>query len=263
MTSKEPPQKKLESVRLAREGAVMEVVADGAYVTDFSVSGNLVLMPYQTFDTPKGPKRRGGIPLLFPNAGPITLESAEFNLDRHGFARNLPWKIEDVGAISTRLFLESNTETEKSYPFKFSARLGLGLGPSDLTYSLTVNNLSDKILPNALGIHGYYYVPLEKRAGIKTNIDGFDPKNYDWKSSIFLKNSGLVTLEVPEMGVTTITSSPNLKTLVIWSEPNRPHLCLEPWVGPVNAILDPNQRAEIRPGGSENFWMKISYQKFN
>ena len=52
-------------------------------------------------------------------------------------------------------------------------------------------------------------------------------------------------------------TSGNLKTLAIWSEPNRPHICIEPWVGNEYAITDDLNCVKIKPGKSEEFMLKL------
>ena len=116
-------------------------------------------------------------------------------------------------------------------------------------------------MPIAPGFHPYFQVPKEKRDEIKTNIPGFNPNEYDWKSSHHFPRQTFVSLQVPDSGEISIKSSEEFQILVVWSELERPHLCIEPWTREANAILDPEQRIEIQPGETANFWIEIGFQK--
>ena len=62
---------------------------------------------------------RGGIPILFPNAGPV--DSSKYpNLKQHGFARDSSkWK--SVWSLDGfKETLESDKDTLASYPYNFS-----------------------------------------------------------------------------------------------------------------------------------------------
>jgi galactose mutarotase-like enzyme len=47
------------------------------------------------------------------------------------------------------------------------------------------------------------------------------------------------------------------KNWSVWSEPDKPFVCVEPWTGGINAIFNPKERIEIQPNGEEVFSIKI------
>lgn len=53
---------------------------NGAMIRSFKVGDKDILFPDQIIETDKGQKRRGGIPMLWPQAGSLTLDSDEFKL---------------------------------------------------------------------------------------------------------------------------------------------------------------------------------------
>ena len=80
----------------------------GGLLTSFSVDNTEIFyLDRETFnDVIKNV--RGGIPLLFPNAGP--LKGGLYNLPQHGFVRKMPWKVTAQNRNSITLQLLSNAE---------------------------------------------------------------------------------------------------------------------------------------------------------
>ena len=78
---------------------------------------------------------RGGVPICWP----------QFNqrgpLPKHGFARNLPWRVDgpdDCQAPDTlTLALASDAATRAIWPHDFQARLAVTLAPRALCITLT------------------------------------------------------------------------------------------------------------------------------
>lgn len=61
---------------------------------------------------------RGGVPILFPNAGPLKENSLYPDLPRHGFARKMKWQRGERQNGFKEILL-SNEETKKIYPYAF------------------------------------------------------------------------------------------------------------------------------------------------
>ena len=237
--------------------------SEGGIVSRFRVDNLDVFFQDQFVQTPKGPKRRGGNPLLFPNAGPVTEKPDEFTLPQHGFARDRKWTIKDisVNGESILLGLTSNDQTKSIYPYDFELELGISLDTGKLKEELKVTNRSQRPMPFAPGFHPYFQVPIEDRSKLQSNIAMFDPKEYDWSNPLIFPGQSFVLAQIPSIGVVTLKSSPEFKKVVVWSEPDRPHLCIEPWVGDINAILHPEERINIEPGSSVRLWLEIGFQR--
>ena len=237
---------------------------EGGIVSRFRVDNIDIFFQDQIIQTPDGPKRRGGNPLLFPNAGPLPEGNEVFpHLKQHGFARDKSWTVKDIsaGRDFIVLGLTSDEETKALYPYDFEAELRISVDNGNLREELSVTNLSERLMPIAPGFHPYFQVPKEKRDEVKTNIPGFNPSEYYWKSSHHFPRQTSVLLQVPDSGEVSIKSSEEFQILVVWSEQDRPHLCIEPWTREANAILDPEERIEIQPGETANFWIEIGFQK--
>lgn len=237
--------------------------SEGGIVSRFRVEGVDVFFQNQFVQTLDGPKRRGGNPLLFPNAGPVTKKSDEFTLPQHGFTRDRKWIIKDMSPDSQSMVLglTSNDQTKSIYPYDFELELAISVDSGKLREELRVTNRSQRRMPIAPGFHPYFQVPKEKRDEIKTNIPGFNPNEYDWKSSHPFPRQTFVSLQVPDSGEISIKSSDEFKRLVVWSELDRPHLCIEPWTREANAILDPEERINLEPGASTSLWVEIGFQR--
>ena len=64
----------------------------GGLVTNFSVNGTEIFYLDRATFTDLDENVRGGIPILFPNAGPLK-ENGLYSLPQHGFARRMPWSL--------------------------------------------------------------------------------------------------------------------------------------------------------------------------
>ena len=69
-----------------------------------------------------------------------------------------------------------------------------------------------------------------------------------------------VEFTLPAVGPIAIAFSDQLKTLEVWTPPEQPLVCVEPWVGPSNTINTPN-RVTLAPGDRTTFWMSIEHVK--
>ena len=254
-----------EVVVLEKGGTKVEVDPKGAMVKRFQVGGVDVFYPYYTFIKDGKLKERGGSPILFPSAGP-PVKSAVLNLKQHGFGRNLDWELGSQSAEgnSLTLRLASNVETKKQYPYDFECDLTITVDEGKLRYDLSVTNRSDELMPIAPGFHPYFSLANgeaeKEELPIQTNIEGFDPENYQLGKPLKKPGQEHIEITVPS-GTINLNSSPEVSgTTMLWSD-NERYFCVEPWAGGEQAIVDPEQRIEVQPGKSVNLWMEIQFQK--
>jgi len=140
-------------------GDTVLVALQGAHVLSWVSQGRerLFLSPDNLWDGRSA--IRGGVPVCFP----------QFNqrgtLPKHGFARNMAWKIDDAAqvgeAVATHLdfTLSTNADTLALWQQAFVAQLRVTLAPGQLTLTLTVNNTeaqNDLLFTGAL--HSYFAV---------------------------------------------------------------------------------------------------------
>lgn len=214
----------------------------GGIITSLKLGGKeLLYFDVGTFnDLAKNVK--GGIPILFPNAGPI--EHPDFpNLKQHGFARNADaWKID---SISDRGFVESlhsDETTRELFPYDFLLKMR-GEFDDDGSFTLiqeVKNESADRAMPVSMGLHPYFRVPADRKGEIKFNFPGGEIAEQGiekWNNgkAVSLDNPSteekLVPLNIviPELGTVVITASPEYQRIWIWSAgPDSSFICVEP-----------------------------------
>jgi galactose mutarotase-like enzyme len=222
----------------------------GGLVTSFYIGNTEILyLDRETFkDMTKNV--RGGIPLLFPNAGP--LKGGLYHLPQHGFARTMPWIIIEHNRNSITLRLLSNEETRKNYPFDFELNLKVEVANNKLTHSMTTKNTGDKPMPTAYGTHPYFEIPQEEKQRLITNIRNFQPREVNWMGEFdksFL-NPGLIKIQMTRKEI-AIESDPNVfKFARIWHLAGKDFICIEPWTRDNFALNNANQSLWIKPNDS-------------
>lgn len=249
-------------VRLACEQAIAEIrPADGLVVSSFSIGPKHILFPDRMIDANGKKKRRGGIPILFPQAGALKESMPNFNLAQHGFARDLPWETVRVAENSRRaeFRLQNDAGTRARFPFDFEVRVKIDLEPSALQYQLTVYNPSSEPLWTAPGLHPYFAVPPRRRMELQTNVMGFRTDSYRMDDSLILMPQR-VDLDIPELGrVSMIPDGDFLRPasrLVVWSDyPD--YMCFEPWSAGVGSLFRAGERLEVPPSQEAKMSMRI------
>jgi len=211
---------------------------------------------------------RGGIPVLFPicgglPGGVLSLPQGRFQLPQHGFARDLPWQLRPLAdGRGIGLELEHNATTLALYPFRFLLRLEVRLAPGTLDISALVHNHDDEPMPFSFGLHPYFRIAdlaTARFEGLPDRcVDQLTGQECDTDQQIDLMAEGIDLLAHPAgpvrlidpSGGTTLelqTSAP-LDRVVIWSDPPRRMVCLEPWTAPRGALVSGVGRLEVLPG---------------
>jgi galactose mutarotase-like enzyme len=230
----------------------------GGLLTSFSVdNAEIIDLDRETFnDVMKNV--RGGIPLLFPNAGP--LKGGLYNLPQHGFVRKMPWKVTGQNRNSITLQLLSNAETRISYPFDFELKLAVEVVGNRLTHSFTVKNTGDSPLPTAYGTHPYFNIAQDNKHKLITNIGGFHPQEINWLEEFDqpFSNPGLINVQMPGKEIQIESDPAIFKFVRIWHLPGKDFICIEPWTRDVFALDNPDQSLWIRPAESMTLYLTIS-----
>lgn len=213
---------------------------------------------------------RGGFPVLFPITGglpnnELPLPQGTFTLPQHGFARNLPWRMAPLAdGQGVALELTDTAETLQAYPFQFLLRLEVRLAPGALEIATTVSNRSAEPMPFSFGLHPYFN--LSSLEGVRfeglpqeclnhlTMAPAATAEQMQRLASgidLLVRPSGPVRLVDEAAGATLeLQLSHPLDLVVLWTEPPRPMVCIEPWSGPRLALLSGDRRIELAPGDS-------------
>jgi galactose mutarotase-like enzyme len=213
---------------------------------------------------------RGGFPVLFPITGglpnnQLPLPQGTFMLPQHGFARQLPFTMEALAdGRGVALELSDTPETLQAYPFQFLLRLEARLAPGALEISTTVTNRSDEPMPFSFGLHPYFNLsslegvrfeglpeeclnhltmaPAPTAEQMEHVADGID---------LLVRPTGPVRLVDKAAGTSLeLQLSHPFDLVVLWTEPPRPMVCIEPWSGPRQALLSGDRKIELAPGAS-------------
>ncbi|MBF4464067.1 aldose 1-epimerase family protein [Flavobacterium sp. LC2016-12] len=203
-------------------------------------------------------------PILFPIVGTLrnniyTVDEKEYQLPRHGFARDMEFLLTNKTENSATFSLQSNAETLKKYPFKFELQLIYTLKESTLDIEYKVINQNKTKMPFSIGAHPAIALPgnfedyslkFEKQEVLqfsllendlvsnKTQVlkttENLVPLNYK-----LFENDALVFKTLESNSLTILENSkPYLKvdfedfpSLGIWTKEQAPFICIEPWFG--------------------------------
>ena len=214
---------------------------------------------------------RGGIPVLFPICGNLPgnrldLPQGSYTLAQHGFARDLPWQLQPLSDGSgIRLVLESNPQTLAAFPFAFRLSLDYRLEPSALEIVATVEHTagSESAMPFSLGLHPYFAVsslPAASLEGLpETCLDHHQMVPASTADQLAKLSEGVDLLANPTGHTVCLADAGSGKTItleltapldlaVVWTEPPRPMVCLEPWTAPRGSLATGDRRLELEPG---------------
>lgn len=228
---------------------------------------------------------RGGIPILFPVCGNLpgnrlVLPQGTFPLAQHGFARDRPWRLAPLAdGLGVRLELVDDASTRAAFPFAFALSLELRLEPRALAIRAVVEHRLPTAgsagvapaepapaMPFALGLHPYFAVADLAAA----RLTGLPPRCFDHLQAAEADTAAQLQ-RLPEgvdLRVETPAGGPALQLhtgqadgsaialeaqapyghAVVWTDPPRPMVCLEPWSAPRGELglrLAPGQRQEL------------------
>ena len=203
-------------------------------------------------------------PILFPIVGTLknntyTIDKKEYQLTRHGFARDMEFQLLEKTNNSAVFSLESNTETLKIYPFHFELQLIYAIENTTLNIEYVVINKGETKMPFSIGAHPAIALPqnfenyafeFEKEETLKFNLLENDlisnktsiletVKNIVPLNYILFENDALVFKTLESNSLTILENSkPYVKvdfedfpSLGIWTKNQAPFICIEPWFG--------------------------------
>jgi len=242
-------------------------------------------------------------PVLFPIVGKLAEDQYFYHdnpypLSQHGFARDRVFGVESSFPDHIRYKLSSDYETRKFYPFDFDFFVGYNLAKNWIWIEYEVLNTGKEEMYFSVGGHpGFalpgwpnrkYYLNFEEpdileptllQAGLlipgksaQIISDGselqIDAHLFDQDALVF-KN-----LRSTWVGFRSETDDHNLRLhfegfpdFAIWSKPNAPFVCLEPWYGHADFVGKPGDISKkpgiltISPG--DNFHCRYAIEILN
>jgi galactose mutarotase-like enzyme len=202
-------------------------------------------------------------PVLFPIVGTLKdntykYNNSEYQLSRHGFAREMEFELIEKQENSAVFSLVSSQETKEKYPFDFDLHLIYTLENKSLKIEYKVFNKGESKMPFSIGAHPAFDLPgnfenyslaFEEKDTMdyylledglisnttKTISLGQNKLHLNYK---LFENDALVFKNITSKSVTILENStpflkvsyPNFPDLGIWT-PNAPFICIEPWFG--------------------------------
>lgn len=203
-------------------------------------------------------------PVLFPIVGTLknntyTIDKKEYQLSRHGFARDMEFKLIEKTGNSAVFSLESNAETLKKYPFEFELQLIYTLENTSLNIEYIVINKGETKMPFSIGAHPAIALPenfenysfkFEKQEPLKYNLlenDLISNKTETLKTTEnvvpltykLFENDALVFKTLESNSLTILENKKpyvqvdfeDFPSLGIWTKDQAPFVCIEPWFG--------------------------------
>ncbi len=243
----------------------------GGLITNWVSEGREILYFDEKRFIDKTKSIRGGIPILFPICGNLDIPNSLFGknympLMQHGFARDLQWKhCLNEKKNSLCLILQDNEKTKILYPFNFELKIEVYLKVNCLKFMINIKNKTNIEMPVNFGLHPYFNISDFKNLNFIDNpVSCHDQKNNFLRNTFDeLKNinNGIDLLmytsgrssfrdDFFKRQVTLMHPSP-FDLGVIWSDPPRKMVCLEPWTSPRNSLVNGLRKILIPPNSSQ------------
>ena len=248
----------------------------GGIITKWVVNNQHILYFDQKRFLDKSKSIRGGIPILFPICGNLENKSLfgdDFlDLMQHGFARDQEWNYGFNQSKNTLCFtLSDNEATRKYYPYFFELKIEITFSIETLIFNIEIFNKSNTSMPINFGLHPYFNISdFNNVRFVEYSKCCLNQKNNNLgKTENLLRNAFKgIDLLMYSSGRTsfvdygfrrkiTLTNPFPFDISVIWSDPPRQMLCMEPWTSPRNSLGNGLRKIEIMPNSSQKLYSSI------
>lgn len=208
-------------------------------------------------------------PILFPIVGGLRdntyqFEGVNYQLPRHGFARDMEFEIRSLQADRVVFGLVSSDESRKIYPFDFYLEVSYTLKGAELKVEYLVKNVSERELYFSLGAHPAFAIDVDDAKAFTdyalvfedddelhlhplhnnllqkaTDRLPLEHRKLNLSYSLF-ENDALVMTDMQSKKIKITNKKDdqemsfcftNFPYFGIWSAHNANFVCLEPWAG--------------------------------
>jgi len=150
-----------EGLSISHSHCQAKISLYGGHVLSFKPTGHKdVLWLSEQASYQEGKAIRGGIPLCWPWFGANDKQTKAIKAENHGFARQLPWKVEaleaDKSGVTVILVLTGDNQ-HPIWPNAYKLTQTLFFGKS-LKQSLAMSNLSQEDAQYSVALHSYFTV---------------------------------------------------------------------------------------------------------
>ncbi len=254
----------------SKTGDWLRIVPErGGLITEWFCNGQQMLYFDQSRFINTSKSVRGGIPILFPICGNLPgnilpLFDTEYRIRQHGFARDLPWKIKQLNdKTGVLLSLTDSSSTHDLFPFAFLLEMEARPLFNELVINIRIYNKGNQPMPFSFGLHPYFNVNDLDAVFIdglpRTCLDHLKMRQCSTSEQCKQLSKGVDFLIEPEGSNISFVDKINGKRvrlihdapmdlIVIWTEPPRKMICLEPWTGPRNSLVSGDRRLILKPG---------------
>ncbi len=206
----------------------------------------------------------GRAPVLFPICGRLPnstyrLNGKSYEMGMHGFARGSEFEVESATETEAVFLLRDSEETRARYPFSFELRVRYTLQGETIEVAYDVRNVGNETMYASIGSHEAYACPeglsaydviFEKEEPLNSHIvdNGIHHEtfpvsapqgvlslrdDYFVPDALVFRNLKSKSVEVRNRatGRGVRVDYPDAESLLIWSKPGAPYVCIEPWCG--------------------------------
>ncbi len=207
----------------------------------------------------------GSAPVLFPICSGLKddefiFEGKTYSMSKHGFAKNEMFQVEELKTDRVVFLLSSKNCPKENYPFEYELRIIYTLVEKKIIVEYKVNNLTDGEMYFSIGAHEGYYCPegienyeivFEQQEYLDAYqlagpLLSFDTKNYGKNTTTLQLNSSIYendcfifkNLNSKSLILRNKTTDQKVELkfegfpyLLVWTVPNAPYVCIEPWCG--------------------------------
>jgi galactose mutarotase-like enzyme len=257
--------------------------ARGGMVTRLTLAGRELF--YLDEATLLDPSRslRGGNPVLFPSPGPLADGRFAWGgrsgaMPNHGLARQRPFSVVSADETSAVLELRADAGTRAELPWDFVLELRYALEGGALVMDARIENRDDAPMPFALGHHPYFLVPAPEKPKVVVPTratrawDNFGKRMVDVTAPIDVAAPQEVDLHLVDHGGSeaalvlpdgariVVRGSEEFGRWVVWTQPGKDFVCLEPWTAAANALNTGERLLVIEPGGERRLRVSITLE---
>ena len=284
-TIKQERDNGLETYTLKDESAnswIQVVPERGGIITSFVVNGNEIFYLNKETLHNSNANIRGGNPVLFPISG--QLDNGEYEWDgqtysmkNHGVARNRPWQVMEThseeGFAMIKLKFSSSEDTKREFPFDFELLFTYTLKGNKLLIDQKYHNLSSERMPFYAGFHPYFRseskeLNIEADATKLLDYNDMQVKSFSGKVDLDGKKEALALLDEKSRSVSfaannrkiTMEYGEEFKYIVLWTEKDKPFICVEPWMARTGELNRKEELVYIEPGEALNTFLSISVE---
>ena len=231
-------------------------------------------------------------PILFPIVGKLKenqmqIEGKTYGMTQHGFARDMEFIPVIITKEIEQYELKSNTETLQKYPYHFALRITYEIIADSLKITYEVENQDEKEMLFGIGGHpafqeaiqqGDYQIRFEAQEenirflhlenGLIAETEEAEYPSFYEKQILKLpkdvfKNDAIIMKQIKSKRVYLQKQNKTrlefnfegFPYLAIWSKPNAPFVCIEPWFSTADRIntngdFRNKELIKIKPGES-------------